>query len=240
VLDYCHRASQAQVSVLITGENGVGKEVIARYIHQSGPRASKAFVAINCAAMQSTLLESELFGYEPGAYTGADKRKQGLMELADGGILFLDEISSMPFDMQAKLLRAIEEKSFRRVGGTVEIKVDPQILAASNRNLKDMIEKEKFRADLYYRLKVMDVHIPPLRERKEDIPELVGFLVRNLNPKLGANIETISQSALDAIKTYDWPGNIRELDHALQHAILMSDGQTIDIGDLPMDIQNHA
>lgn len=238
VLDYCQRASQAQVSVLITGENGVGKEVIAKYIHQSGPRASKTFVAINCAAMQTTLLESELFGYEPGAYTGADKRKLGLMELADGGILFLDEISSMPFEMQAKLLRAIEEKSFRRVGGTTEIKVDPQILAASNRNLKELIEKEKFREDLYYRLKVMDVHIPPLRERKEDIPELVGFLVRNLNPRLGSNVETISQAALEAIKRYDWPGNIRELDHALQHAMLMCDGQTIEFQDLPLDVQN--
>ncbi len=236
MLDFAQRAAQAQASVLITGETGVGKDILAQYIHQSGPRANKPFIAINCAAIQSTVLESELFGYEAGAFTSAEKRKIGLMEVADGGILFLDEISSMPLDIQAKLLRAIEENAFRRVGGTTLIKVDVQLIAASNRNLKQMIEDQLFRQDLYYRLKVVDLHLPPLRERKEDIPELVGYFVREHNRKSGQNIENVSPRAMEALKKYDWPGNIRELSHAIEHAILFSDGQTIDLPDLPADI----
>lgn len=238
MLDVAQRAAQAQVSVLITGETGVGKDVLAQYIHATGPRANKPFIAINCAAIQSTVLESELFGYEAGAFTSAEKRKHGLMEVADGGILFLDEISSMPLDIQAKLLRAIEENAFRRVGGTTLIKVDVQLIAASNRNLKQMIANEEFRQDLYYRLKVVDLHLPPLRERKEDIPELVGYFVRERNSKMGHNVENITPRAMEAFKTYDWPGNIRELSHAIEHAILFSDGKTIDLPDLPADIAN--
>lgn len=236
MLEVAQRAAQAQVSVLITGETGVGKDVLAQYIHACGPRANKPFIAINCAAIQSTVLESELFGYEAGAFTSAEKRKHGLMEVADGGILFLDEISSMPLDIQAKLLRAIEENAFRRVGGTTLIKVDVQLIAASNRNLKHMIENEQFRQDLYYRLKVVDLHLPPLRERKEDIPELVGYFVRERNLKMGHNVENVSPRAMEALKKYDWPGNIRELSHAIEHAILFSDGRTIDLPDLPADI----
>ena len=236
MLEFAQRAGQMQVSVLITGETGVGKDVLAQYIHASGPRANNPYIAINCAAIQSTVLESELFGYEAGAFTSAEKRKHGLMEVADGGVLFLDEISSMPLDMQAKLLRAIEESAFRRVGGTTLIKVDVQLLAASNRNLKDMIAAEEFRSDLYYRLKVVDMHLPPLRERKDDIPELVGFFLRRRNVAMGQNVENITPRAMEALMKYNWPGNIRELSHAIEHAILFSDGQTIDLPDLPSDI----
>lgn len=236
VIDQANRAANASVSVLITGETGTGKEVLAKHIHSSGPRSGKPFIALNCAAIQNTMLESELFGYEAGAFTSAEKRKPGLMEVADTGILFLDEISSMPQDIQAKLLRVIEENAFRRVGGTALIRVDVQILAASNRNLKSMMKEGTFREDLYFRLKVVDLNLPALRERKEDIPDLVGFFIRNFNMKLGKNILGITPKALQALKTYNWPGNIRELSNALERAALFCDAETIDIGDLPLDI----
>ncbi|MBM3137968.1 MAG: sigma-54-dependent Fis family transcriptional regulator [Chloroflexi bacterium] len=237
-LDQSIKAAKASVSVLITGETGTGKEVLAKFIHQSGPRENKPFIAINCAAIQPTVLESELFGYEAGAFTGAEKRKHGLMEVADGGILFLDEISSMPTDIQAKLLRAIEERSFRRVGGTASIGVDVQIIAASNRNIKTMIERGEFREDLYYRLKVVDLHLVPLRERKRDIPELVGFFVNKFNMQMGKNITEITPEALKLLINYPWQGNIRELSNAIQRAILFCDGQKITPADLPLDITN--
>ena len=236
VIDQANRAANASVSVLITGETGTGKEVLAKHIHSSGPRSGKPFIALNCAAIQNTMLESELFGYEAGAFTSAEKRKPGLMEVADTGILFLDEISSMPQDTQAKLLRVIEENAFRRVGGTALIRVDVQVLAASNRNLKSMMKEGTFREDLYFRLKVVDLNLPALRERKEDIPDLVGFFIRNFNMKLGKNILGITPKALQALKTYNWPGNIRELSNALERAALFCDAETIDIGDLPLDI----
>jgi DNA-binding NtrC family response regulator len=237
-IDQSVKAAKASVSVLITGETGTGKEVLAKFIHQSGPRADKPFIAINCAAIQPTVLESELFGYEAGAFTGAEKRKHGLMEVADGGILFLDEISSMPTDIQAKLLRAIEERSFRRVGGIASINVDVQIIAASNRNIKSMIEKGEFREDLYYRLKVVDLHLAPLRERKRDIPELVGFFVNKFNMQMGKNITEITPEALKLLINYPWHGNIRELSNAIQRAILFCDGAKITPADLPLDITN--
>jgi two-component system response regulator AtoC len=236
VIDQANRAANTSVSVLITGETGTGKEVLAKHIHSSGPRSGKPFIALNCAAIQNTMLESELFGYEAGAFTSAEKRKPGLMEVADTGILFLDEISSMPQDTQAKLLRVIEENAFRRVGGTALIRVDVQILAASNRNLKSMMKEGTFREDLYFRLKVVDLNLPALRERKEDIPDLVGFFIRNFNMKLGKNILGITPKALQVLKTYNWPGNIRELSNALERAALFCDAETIDIGDLPLDI----
>lgn len=236
VLEQAQRAAAASVSVLITGETGTGKEVLAKFIHLQGPRAGKPFIAINCAAIQSTMLESELFGYEAGAFTGAEKRKNGLMEVADEGILFLDEISSMPLDIQAKLLRAIEDRSFRRVGGTALIKVDVQVLAASNRDLKKMIKESQFREDLYYRLKVVDLHLPPLRDRIVDIPELVGFFIQKNNAHLGVNIENVSTKALDVLKKYSWPGNIRELSNSMERAALFCDTGTVEVGDLPADI----
>ncbi|MBN2501185.1 MAG: sigma-54-dependent Fis family transcriptional regulator [Anaerolineales bacterium] len=230
------RAAAASVSVLITGETGTGKEVLARAIHQLGPRANKPFVAINCAAIQSTVLESELFGYEVGAFTGAQKRKHGLMEVADEGILFLDEIASMPVDMQAKLLRALEERSFRRVGGTTQIKVDVQILAASNRNLEQRIAEQAFREDLYYRLKVVDLHLPPLRERKADIPELIGVFIRQNNPRMGLNINDLSPRAMQALIQHNWPGNIRELKNVIERAMLFCDEAVIELSHLPAEI----
>jgi DNA-binding NtrC family response regulator len=237
LINLAQRAAEASVSVLITGESGTGKEVMATFILQSGPRSDKPFIAINCAAIANTLLESELFGHEANAFTGAsNKRKNGLMEVADGGILFLDEISSMPLDMQAKLLRAIEERAFRRVGGTTLIRVDVQIIAASNRDLKEMIKNGEFREDLYYRLKVVDLDIPPLRKRKEDIPELVGLLLNQSNMSMGTNIKDVTPRALEAMMDYDWPGNIRELRNALERAIIFCDDPAIDIQHLPSEI----
>ena len=229
-------ASEKQVSVLITGETGTGKDVIAKYIHSIGPRANKPFISINCAAIQSTMLESELFGHEAGAFTSADRKKPGLMEIADGGVLFLNEIASMPVDIQAKLLTAIETHTFRRVGGTALISVDVQIIAASNRNLKEMIQKGDFREDLYYRLKVVDLDMPPLRERKEDIPELVGFFMRENNARQGMNVVEVSPKAMEVMQQYSWPGNIRELSNAIERAMLFCDGMTINLADLPKDL----
>ena len=229
-------AAEKQVSVLITGETGTGKDVIAKYIHSSGPRTNKPFISINCAAIQNTMLESELFGHEAGAFTSADRKKPGLMEIADGGVLFLNEISSMPVDIQAKLLTAIELHSFRRVGGTALVNVDVQVIAASNRNLKEMIANGSFREDLYYRLKVVDLDLPPLRERIQDIPELVGFFTRENNMKLGMNVVEVAPQAMDALRKYRWPGNIRELSNAVERAMLFCDGMTINLGDLPKDI----
>jgi DNA-binding NtrC family response regulator len=236
LINNAQRAAEVCASVLITGESGTGKEVMANFIHQVGPRQEKPFIAINCAAIANTLLESELFGHEANAFTGANKRKNGLMEVADGGILFLDEISSMPLDMQAKLLRAIEERAFRRVGGTTLIRVDVQVIAASNRDLKEAIKLGEFREDLYYRLKVVDLHIPPLRNRLEDIPELVGMLIKQLNMSMGANFEGITPRAMEALKSYDWPGNIRELKNALERAMIFCDDPAIDVHHLPNEI----
>ena len=236
ILKRAERAAEMSVSVLITGETGVGKDVLAQYIYSIGNRSHKMFVPINCAAIQSTMLESELFGHEAHSFTGAEKRKIGLMENADGGVLFLDEISSMPLDMQAKLLRALESQEFRRVGGNSMIKVDTQVVAASNRNLPQIIEKNEFREDLYYRLKVVDLHIPPLRERKEDIPEFVGFFMKQKNAKMGKNIEDISSKAMKALIDYNWPGNIRELSHAIESAMLFCDTAVLELADLPMNI----
>ncbi len=236
LIHQAQRAAAASVSVLITGETGTGKEVLAKFIHQSGPRTNKPFIAINCAAIQNTMLESELFGYEAGAFTGADRKKNGLMEVADGGVLFLDEISSMPLDIQAKLLRALEERAFRRVGGTKLIHVDVQIVAASNRNLKTMIADGLFREDLYYRLKVVDLDVLPLRERKTDIPELVGHFLRMYNARQGMNVTDVTIKAMEALMAYHWPGNIRELANAMERAMLFCDGETIDLADLPADI----
>lgn len=237
IVSEAQRAATASVSVLITGETGTGKEVLARAIRSMSPRADKAFIPINCAALPDTMIESELFGHEAGAFTGAQKRKPGLIEIADAGILFLDEISSTKPEMQAKLLRVLDEQRFRRVGGVTEIDVDIQILAASNRDLKTMIEEGTFREDLYYRLKVVDLHLPPLRDRKVDIPALAGNFVRQINLRTGNNISGITSRAIDALKAHTWPGNIRELQHVIERAMLFCDDEEIDLGHLPPDIQ---
>lgn len=233
------RAARAGVSVLIYGETGSGKEVIAQYIHMNGSRASKPMIAINCAAIAPTVLESELFGHEAGSFTGADKKTQGLFEAADGGILFLDEISSMSMDMQAKILRAIEEKKIRKVGGTKEIPVDVQIIAASNRDMKQMIEEKTFREDLFYRLCVVDINIPPLRERTDDIPELAAFFVRKISLEHGQNITGISPQVLKAFQKYNWPGNIREFRNAIERACIFCLTDTIELCDIDPKISEY-
>ncbi len=240
ILREAERAAAAAVSVLITGETGTGKEVLAKAIRGMGPRADKPFVPVNCAALPDTMIESELFGHEAGAFTGAVKRKPGLVEVADSGILFLDEISSTRPEMQAKLLRVLDEQRFRRVGGVTEITVDLQILAASNRNLPTMIEQGGFREDLYYRLKVVDLHLPPLRERIVDIPSLVGTFIRQINQRMGSSITGITPRAIEALKAHRWPGNIRELRHVVERAMLFCDDDQIDIGHLPPEFQGAA
>lgn len=238
VVSLARRASDACVSVLITGPTGSGKEVLANYIHKTGPRANKPFIDVNCPAIPATMFETELFGHEAGSFTNATHRKLGLMEVADGGILFLDEIASMPLELQAKLLRAIEERSFRRLGGTNLIKVDVQIIAASNRNLKEMIANNTFREDLYYRLKVVDLDLPPLAQRTEDIPELVGLFLRKYNLNMGSNITDVTERAMHALMAYNWPGNIRELQHVIERAVLLCDDAAIDLNHLPPEIVN--
>ncbi len=240
IMKEAERAATAQASVLITGETGTGKNLLAQAIRKLGPRSEKPFIPINCPALPDTMIESELFGHEAGAFTGAQKRKPGLIEVADGGILFLDEISSTKPEMQAKLLTVIEEKTFRRVGGVNEISVDIQILAASNRDLIAMMSDGTFREDLFYRLKVLDLHLPPLRERKEDIPALVGSFIRQINLRTGNVVSDIKPRAIEILKKHDWPGNIRELNHVIERAMLMCDDETIDIGHLPPDFQNLA
>jgi DNA-binding NtrC family response regulator len=237
IADEAQRAASAAVSVLITGETGTGKEVLAQFIRRAGPRADKPFVPINCAALPDTMIESELFGHEAGAFTGATKRKPGLLEVADTGILFLDEISSTKQDMQAKLLRVLDEQRFRRIGGVNEISVDVQILAASNRDLPAMIEEGSFRQDLYYRLKVVDLHLPPLRERGADIPSLVGHFLRQVNQRTGSAITGITPRAIDALKAHRWPGNVRELRHVIERAVLFCDDEQIDIAHLSPEFQ---
>ncbi|MGA9192391.1 MAG: sigma-54 dependent transcriptional regulator [Anaerolineales bacterium] len=237
VVKEAQRAANSAVSVLITGETGTGKEVLAQAIRTMGPRADKPFIPINCAALPDTMIESELFGHEAGAFTGAQKRKPGLIEVADGGILFLDEISSTKTEMQAKLLRVLEDQSFRRVGGVKEISVDIQILAASNRDLPKMIEEGTFREDLFYRLKVVDLHLPPLRERKMDVPALVGTFIRTINLRTANNVTDITPRAIDALKAHPWPGNIRELRHVIERAMLFCDDEVLDLGHLPPEFQ---
>lgn len=236
LLAQAERTAQTSVSVLITGETGTGKEVLAKAIHRMGTRKDKPFIDINCAAIPAMTIESELFGHEAGAFTGAEKRKPGLMEIANEGILFLDEISSMQADMQSKLLRALEERSFRRMGGTTLIKVDVQVVAASNRDLPTLIKNGQFRDDLYYRLRVVTLDVPPLRERKDDIPELVGFFMQRNNPRMGLNIRDVTPKAMQALKAHDWPGNIRELHNVIERAMLFCDEAAIDVSHLPSEI----
>jgi two-component system response regulator AtoC len=237
IMEEAQRAAAASVSVLITGETGTGKEVLAQAIRNMSTRSDKPFIPVNCAALPETMIESELFGHEAGAFTGAQKRKPGLIEIADGGILFLDEIASTKTDMQAKLLRILDEHRFRRVGGVKEIDVDIQILAASNRNLQAMMDEGTFREDLFYRLKVVDLHLPPLRERLVDIPALVGTFIRQINMRTGNTISGITPRAIEALKASDWPGNIRELRHVIERAMLFCDDEEIGLAHLPPDIQ---
>ena len=219
-------------TVLIEGESGTGKEIVANSIHQNNDRSSNNFVVINCGAMPESLLESELFGHEKGAFTGATKRKSGLFEIADSGTLFIDEVSEMSPGMQVKLLRVIETGRFRRVGGTKEIEVDARVLCATNKTLKEEIEKGAFREDLFYRINVMTVSLPPLRERKEDIPLLVEHFIRtSSNPS--ADKMRVTAEVMQAFDTYNWPGNVRELSNVIERALILSSKNLITIAEIP-------
>ncbi len=216
-------------SLLIQGETGTGKGLAARVLHASGPRAQGPLIELNCAALPQSLVEAELFGYEAGAFTGAKSRHRGLLEQADGGTLFLDEIGELDLAVQAKLLKALEEKRFRRLGGEREIEADVQIIAATCRDLRQMVQRGRFREDLYHRLAVFQLELPPLRERKEDLRELVSLFVEEFNAKAGKRVKVIPEAVWRALETYDWPGNVRELRNVVERCVLLADGELFPI-----------
>lgn len=232
VLSTVARVAKTDSTVLIRGESGTGKELVARAIHALGDRASQRFISLSCAAIPETLLESELFGYEKGAFTGATRRKEGRFELADAGTLFLDEIGDLSLETQVKLLRVIETQEFERLGGKETIKVNVRIISATNQDLEKKIKEKSFREDLYYRLNVVSIFIPPLRERKGDILPLVEHFIQKYNQKTGKNIQGITTDAKDILLSYPWPGNIRELENVIERAIVLGRGEAIDKSDL--------
>ena len=221
-------------TVLLTGESGTGKDLAAKVIHYSSSRASRPFMNITCSALPETLLESELFGHERGAFTGADRQKRGLIESADGGTVFLDEIGEMVPLLQAKLLRFLEEKSFKRVGGSTDVKVDVRVVAATNRSLQEEVKRGRFREDLYYRLNVMAVTLPPMRERREDVPLLINHYIDGFNLEFRKKIRGVVPAALAALGGYAWPGNVRELRNAVERAMLLADGVDLTEAHFPM------
>ena len=223
-------------TVLITGESGTGKELVARAIHARSGRRGQPFVAINVAAIPDTLIESELFGHEKGAFTGAHARKLGRFELAHGGTVFLDEIGTLRLDLQAKLLRALQEREIERLGGVRPVSVDVRILAATNVNLRNAVRAREFREDLYYRLNVVPIHVPPLRERREDIPALVEYMIRKLARECNREVRGVSAGALDVLTRYDWPGNVRELENVLHRAVVLARSPVIHLQDVPLDV----
>jgi len=227
----------SKANVLICGETGTGKELIAHAIHANSSRKDKPFIPINCAAISSSLLESELFGHERGAFTGAIKQRQGAFELANEGTLLLDEVSEMSIETQAKFLRVVEDQQFMRLGGSSKITVDVRIISSTNRDLEKEVESGRFREDLYYRLKVVTINIPPLRERKEDIPILVNTFLGEFSEKNNKNVESINIEALDKLVNYDWPGNVRELRNCLESMVVMSRSTNLEVNDLPLNIR---
>lgn len=233
VLRLVQRVAPSDTSVLITGESGTGKELVAQAIHRLSKRSDKAFIDLNCAALQDTLLESELFGYEAGAFSGARTRKLGLFEIADGGTLFLDEVMEMPAQLQSKLLRALETRSFFRVGGVKKVEVDVRVVAATNRNPEQAVAEGIFRADLMYRINSFEINIPPLRHRREDIEPLAEHLMQKI---AGSNGPELHPSALDALNAFDWSGNVRQLRNCLERAVLLSDNGVITTRELPPEI----
>jgi formate hydrogenlyase transcriptional activator len=216
-------------TVLVLGETGTGKELVARAIHDLSGRSKGNFVKVNCAAIPASLLESELFGHEKGAFTGAVGQKIGRFELAHKGTLFLDEVGEMPLELQPKLLRAIQDQEFERVGGNRTIQVDVRFVVATNRDLKAMVDDNRFRSDLYYRLHVFPLHVPPLRERREDIPLLTRYFVQKYAQRLRRNIQDIPSAALDALSRYDWPGNIRELQNLIERSVILTSGSVLTV-----------
>jgi DNA-binding NtrC family response regulator len=233
VLRLISRLKDTRTPVLISGESGTGKELVARALHYRGTLAKRPFVAVDCGSLVPTLIESELFGYEKGAFTGALRSKQGLLQSADTGTIFLDEVGELPLEMQAKILRFLQEKEVRPVGSNQKVKVDVRIMAATNRDLETEYKKGTFRKDLYFRLNVVTIHLPPLRERRSDIPILANWFLERLAPGRDASV---SSAAMKALLAYDWPGNVRELENCLERAVALGDQRLIDLGDLPPSI----
>jgi two-component system NtrC family response regulator len=236
IYDLISKVAQSRASILITGPSGTGKELIAKAIHYNSPRKDRPFISINCGALTETLLESELFGHERGAFTGAVSMKKGRFELADGGTLFLDEIGEMPPALQVKLLRVLQEMEFERVGGTKVIKVDVRVLSASNRDIKEDVANGLFREDLYYRLNVIHIEVPPLKERTEDINLLVRFFIEQYRKDEGKNEIELSPEAWKALFNYSWPGNVRELENIIERAVVLHSGGLIGVEDLPSEV----
>lgn len=227
IFDLIKRVSQTPTNVLITGESGTGKEVVAKAIHYNGPLKDKPFVTVNCGAIPENLMESEMFGHKKGSFTGAVADKVGLFEVADNGTLFLDEVGELPLTIQVKLLRVIQERVLRRVGATDDYKVDVRIIAATNRNLEEMVQKGTFRQDLFYRLNVINIKTPSLRERRDDVPLLANYFLKKYNERLGKNIGAISTEAMEILKKYDYPGNVRELENLIERTVALESGATI-------------
>ena len=236
IYELISHVAQTTVTVLITGESGTGKELIARAVHRQGPRRDKPFVTVNCAAIPEHLMESELFGHEKGAFTSAYYKKIGKFELATAGTLFLDEVGNLRLDPQAKLLRVLQEREFERVGGVKPIKVDVRIIAATNINLRRAVSGGLFREDLFYRLNVVHIHVPPLRERREDIPLLVEHFLKKYNQLFGKAVGRLSRAALTALQSYEWPGNVRELENIIERSVALARGTVIHVEDLPLDL----
>ena len=228
------QVAPSTASVLITGESGTGKEMVARTIHELSTRKTKPFVAINCAAIPETLIESEIFGHEKGAFTGAMERRTGCFELAEGGTLLLDEIGEMPMPTQAKLLRVLEDHKIRRLGAKVETPVDVRVLAATNKVPEEAVAKGELRNDLYYRLNVFNIHMPALREHKEDLPELATALLRDMSEKHGRDVRVVSEAVMNAFQNYSWPGNVRELRNVLERAVIIVEGSVVETRHLPL------
>ncbi len=240
VQELIKKVANTRANVLITGESGVGKELVANAIHNLSSRKDKSFIKVHCAALSETLLESELFGHEKGAFTGADKMQKGRFELAHGGTIFLDEIGEINQNVQIKILRVLQEKKFERVGGEQTIEVDVRIVAATNRNLEEEVKAGRFREDLYYRLNVIHIQVPPLRERKEDIPLLVSSFLQEFNQENGKSIKSVDKRAKTALFNYSWPGNIRELRNCMEAAVVMCNGEEITQEDLPPTISSSS
>ncbi|MCB2228949.1 MAG: sigma-54 dependent transcriptional regulator [Desulfarculaceae bacterium] len=239
VYELIDKVAATKATVLLTGESGTGKELIARAIHARSPRAEEPFVAVNCMALTETLLESELFGHEKGAFTGASARRKGRFELAHGGTLFLDEVGEMGPSLQVKLLRVLQERTFERVGGNQPIKVDVRIVAATNRDLAEAVEEGSFREDLFYRLNVVRVDLPPLSSRMEDLPALVAHFVNKYAAEVGRPAPEVSQEAMEVIYRHPWPGNVRELENAIERAVILA-GERITPADLPLEMRPAA
>ncbi len=235
-LEIIRQAGPSSATVLLTGESGTGKEILARAIHRNSPRSERAFVIVNCAALPDTILESELFGYEKGAFTGADRRREGRFEAADGGTLFLDEVGDMSPATQVKMLRVLQEGEFERLGSNATMRVDIRLVAATNRDLEQVVREGQFREDLYYRMNVIRVEVPPLRERAGDIPLLANFFLRRYSAKNDMELDAVTGRAMDVLGRHSWPGNVRELENVIERAVVLSRDRVIDLDDLPPPI----